>query len=114
MADLELKTIEQAARWDITIQQGSTWGRALDFGDTSIANVEFRGQIRRDHDDSEVLASFAFSKTGNVLSVSLTADDTEALPAERLVFDIEAYTTQDAFVARLFEGRANVTPEVTR
>jgi hypothetical protein len=111
---MELKTIEQAARWDITIQQGSTWGRALDFGAVSIANVEFRGQIRRNHEDHEILAMFAFAKTGNVLGVSLTAAETEALPAERLVYDIEAFTTLDAFVARLFEGRATVTPEVTR
>jgi hypothetical protein len=114
MADLELKTVAQAARWDVTVQQGSTWGRALNFGDASIANVEFRGQIRRDHDDSAALASFTFSKSGNVLSVSLTAAQTTALPAERLVYDIEAYTALDAFVARLFEGRVTVTPEVTR
>jgi hypothetical protein len=111
---MELNAIEKAAGWDITIQQGSTWGRALDFGATSIANVEFRGQIRRDHDDSEVLASFTFSKSGSVLSVSLTAAETAALPAERLVYDIEAFTALDAFVARLFEGRVTVTPEVTR
>ncbi|WP_019558480.1 hypothetical protein [Thioalkalivibrio sp. ALE12] len=108
-------TIRRAARWNIEIQQGSTWARTLNFGETPIDSLEFRGQIRRTHDDPEVLAEFSFENLGdNRLAVSLDPASTEAIPAGRHVFDIEAYTTEDEFVARLLEGRADVSPEVTR
>lgn len=112
---MELKTIEKAARWDLFVQQGSTWGRVLNFHGTPIDNVEFRGQIRRSHADPTVLATLAFTKLAdNRLHIYLTAAETAALPAERMVHDIEVHTLADAWVARLFEGRVTVTPEVTR
>jgi len=110
-----MQVIKTAGRWDITIQQGSTFSRVLRFGNLDLQDFEFRGQLRREHEDPDVLASFSFEKLGdNRVSLSLTAAETEGLPAERLVHDIEIYTAGDQYVARILEGTVNVTPEVTR
>jgi hypothetical protein len=113
MADLTAVT--KAAKLDIEIQQGSTFERVLDFGATPLWAFGWRGQIRRAHGDSAVLASFAFEVLPeNRLKVELTPTQTAALPSGRLVHDIEAFTENDAWVQRIIEGRVRVTPEVTR
>jgi hypothetical protein len=111
---MELRSIQQAARWDTLIQQGSTFSRTLLF-EVDISNVTFRGQLRRSHGDDVELASFTcVPLNAETLLVFLTPAETSALPAERLVFDIEAFTPGDAAVARILEGVLRVTPEVTR
>lgn len=107
--------VERAVRWDIVIQQGSTFERTLEFIDVDLSAFQFRGQIRRSHDDAEILGTFDFLKTGpSELQISMPAIATEALPAEPLVHDVEAFIDETGFVARVLEGKADVTPEVTR
>lgn len=111
---MALENIRQAARWDLLLQQGSSFRRTLSF-DTDVSAVQFRGQIRRSHQDSTVLAEFLFEVINSTqLSISLTAAQTAALPAERLVHDIEAFAAGEVFVSRIIEGKIKVTPEVTR
>lgn len=110
-----LEAIRRAARWDIYVQQGSSWERTLGFGDLDISALAWRGQIRRTHDSEGVLAAFRFELLDiNTLAVRLTPADTRVVPDGTWVFDIEAHTVGDAFVKRMFEGQAVVTPEVTR
>lgn len=108
--------IDRAARWDIHIQQGSTFLRTLDFGeDVDLSSFSFRGQIRRAHADPAVLGELAVTALSErLVEVRLTPEQSAALPAGRLVYDIEMHTADDAWVARILEGSANVTPEVTR
>lgn len=109
------KPLERAHRWDVLIQQGSTFERTMDFVGLDLTLLQFRGQIRRSHSDSEVLAAYSFVVSlPETLTVFLDAEQTEMLPAEKLVHDIEAYIPQTGFVARVLEGRVTVTPEVTR
>jgi hypothetical protein len=115
---MSLESIEQAARWDFRIQQGSSWVRTMVFS-VDISGMSFRGQIRRSHEDATVLATLAFTKLdAHTVSVHLTPAVTTALPAtedgEYWVHDIEAHTALDEFVMRVLEGRVTVTPEVTR
>ncbi|MFO8008709.1 MAG: hypothetical protein R6V05_13340 [Candidatus Brocadiia bacterium] len=112
---MELNSIQEAVRWDVTIQQGSTFVRTMDLVGLDLTGLEFRGQIRREHEDTEVLADYTFEVTGtNTLTVSLTDEETEELPAERLVHDIELVRISPPFVARILEGTVRVTPEVTK
>jgi hypothetical protein len=110
------KPIKQAQRWDIVIQQGSTFERSMTFvGMTFDSILGFRGQIRATHESTDVLAEFACTTEGdNILHLRIEAGVTATLPPGRLVHDIEAYLPQDVFVARVLEGRVTVTPEVTR
>jgi hypothetical protein len=110
-----LTAITKAARWDIEIQQGSTFTATLDFGDTPISAFGWRGQVRRTHQDADVLASYTFEVLPeNQLKVSLAPTPSSQLPDGNLVHDIEAFTENDAWVMRVFEGRVRVSPEVTR
>lgn len=111
---MSLQNVKQAARWDILIQQGSTFLRVLEF-DVDISDAHFRGQIRRSHADPAVLGEFTFEPISEFsVALRMTAEETEALPAERLVHDIEVFTQDDIYVARILEGAVRVTPEVTR
>ena len=112
---MELNTIQQALRWDVVIQQGSTFVRTMDLLDLDLTGLTFRGQIRHEHEDDEILAEYEFEvELPNTLTVKLTEAQTQALPAERLVHDIEMVRDDPPFVARILEGRVIVTPEVTR
>jgi hypothetical protein len=126
--------IDKAVRWDLHVQQGSTFERTLEFVGAEFYDIQFRGQIRRSHADTTVLATFACQPAGfNRLRIALTAQQTEALPRGTWVYDIEAYVEYEdtayydyeldetvvfpasaPFVARVLEGRVRVTPEVTR
>lgn len=104
----------EAARWDLFIQQGSTWARTLVFSEP-IDFLQFRGQIRRFHEDPDVLVSFSFEIVDEkTVAVSLTAAQTAALPPYEFVYDMELFTEGDALVTRFVEGAVRVSPEVTR
>jgi len=112
---MDVNSIGRALRWDVTIQQGSTFVRTMDLLELDLTDLTFRGQVRREHEDSEILAEYAFEvELPNTLTVKLTEAQTAALPAERLVHDIELVRSDPPFVARILEGRVKVTPEVTR
>jgi hypothetical protein len=117
---MSLLTVRNPTKMPITIHQGSSYMNDLKFDDIDLSLFMFRGQIRSEHASSEVLASFSFAvipdEEGDphVLHVYLTPAQTSAVPPGRVVYDIEAYTENDAFVQRLFEGPVKVTPEVTR
>ena len=109
--------IERAQRWDIYIQQGSTFERSMEFVGADISLFSFRGDVRASHASPDVLASFDFVvEVPNKLHVKLDAAVTAGLPAgaKPLVYDIEAYLPDDAYVARVLEGRVRVSPEATR
>lgn len=102
------------ARWDVVMSQGSSWEAVLDFEDTPLAGIQFRGYLARRHRCGVALTAYAFDRLtgGNRVRVSLTAEQTAALPHGLLVHDIEAYTDQ-GWVLRFLEGTVTVTPEVT-
>ena len=107
--------IERAQRWDVLIQQGSTFERTLEAVGVDLTGMALRGQIRRSHGDPQILAAYTITLTPpRTFKVELAATVSATLPAGRLVHDIEAYVQATGFVARLLEGRAIVTPEVTR
>ena len=109
--------IERAERWDVLIQQGSTFKRSLEFEGLDLSLFSLRGQIRRAHAAPTALAEYEFELEGtNVLHISLPDSVTEALPEGRLVHDVEIYVDEPGhqFVARVLEGNVTVTPEVTR
>lgn len=112
---MSLQTITCAARLDYTLQQGSTFIRVPVFEGVDLTTASFRGQVRRTHCSSTVLATLAVTAaSATELRIELTPLQTTALPVAELVYDIEAYTADDAWVQRILEGTLTVTPEVTR
>lgn len=106
--------ITKAGKWNASIQQGSTFTRNLRVEGIDLSEYEFRGQIRKTY-GSPILASFSFALTSNTsVEVSLSATQTAAIPSGEFIHDIEIFSEEDGFVARLLEGKVKVSPEVTK
>ena len=105
---------------DLQINQGATFKRVITIANTdgtplNISGNTFRGQIRRRASSEDILATFTCTITdpsGGKLSIDLTDAQTSAIPAGDWVYDIEWVNGAD--VARLLEGQAITTAEVTR
>jgi len=112
--------ITEAGKWDILLQQGSSFTRTINFGEFDVSDYEFRGMIRREYADRRPLGTWVCEVTGNnEVTVSLDHEASAALPAETLVHDIEMFYRESAnseieFVARMLQGKVRVTPEVTK
>ena len=122
-----------AGNFDLEIEQGATYYRILVIKDKNhnpqdISGCVFRGQIRRDADDTKVLAEFSFNilnqtEHKGMVEMLLTEAQTRALPAARqnrarkrvrqLCYDIEFVDISGA-VNRVIEGVVFLSPEVTR
>lgn len=109
-----------SAKHDITIKQGASFvlqGQlvtAVTSEPRDISGFNIRGQIRPTYS-----SSLNYAMTGSITTasagrweMSMTAPTTAAIPYGCYVYDIELYS--DTTVDRIIEGRATVSPEVTR
>ena len=109
-----------SGRLNLTIEQGSTFSRVVTITNSegnpvNITSSTFSGQIRKRYGSTDVEATFTCIVTDGAngkLSVQLTAEQTAACSTGDLVYDIEWYNSNNT--ARLLEGTATITPEVTR
>lgn len=111
-----------SGKLDIVIQQGADFSRVISIKDADdvavdIRNDSFAGQIRKKHtsDTSSVAFSTGYipgTDADNQIRITLTNTQTAALSAGEYVYDVE--WTRSGKVIRLIEGKAIVTPEVTR
>ena len=111
-----------AARRDIAIYQGDTYGHILTVTDdatppvaTDVSARTFAAQLRRYPQDSTVAAQFAVDMSNastGVVGLSLTAVQTAALTGGVYSWDVHMITGSS--VLTLFAGEAVVTAEVTR
>ncbi len=114
-----------AAKYNLKIEQGTTFVRTLTFKQSDIAmnltGKTYAGKIRESYDSAIVLATFSFDLTdlaAGTLVVSLTAGETSSLPstldATPLVYDIEETDVDGITVKRILKGSVSVSPEVTK
>jgi hypothetical protein len=111
-----------AARRDIDIYQGDTYGHVLTVADdatppnpTDVSARTFAAQLRRYPLDSTVAAQFAVDMTGassGVVEFSLPAVTTAALVPGKYSWDVHMVTGSS--VLTLVAGECVVTAEVTR
>lgn len=108
--------------FNIQIDQGSTYSQNLTLTDSSLVPInlsgyDVRGQIRRRYSSTTGLENFTasvISEPSGIISISLTDDQTAALPVSMLGYDIEIYTSGDATVERILNGKVEIFPEYTR
>lgn len=98
-------------------QQGATFAREITLRDENNAIIDLTGftgrmQVRVSPSATEIAATVTVSIASNVITMSLTALQTEALPAWNYYYDLEL--VNGSSIERLLEGRFEVTPEVTR
>lgn len=124
-----------AGQYDITAEQGSTYGLNMNYKDDAdnpitLAGYNARMQIRRSHTASTILLSGDAHINDASLSITMTVEDAgAALPTGNIKVDISAATLSGIAagnhvydielvsgdsVTRLLEGRFIITPEVTR
>ncbi len=118
-----------AGRYDITIEQGATFSLPLSLKNSdntafNLTGYTGRGQIRKYHRSTTIVASFtvtiSVTPTDGTLTVTMTAAETAALACgetiiedkSKYVYDIEIVA--GAVVKRILDGYAYVSPEVTR
>lgn len=115
---------------DLRIEQGATWTRVFTFVDGNddpidVTGWTFRGQVRKSFNSTTALADFSFSASDadNKKVFTITDTETAGIPVNPptgnarnssfYLYDIEA-VKDDGTVERLFQGKAEVSPEVTR
>jgi hypothetical protein len=109
-------------RHDIVVQQNATYSQRYEYYDpTNTTPINLTGytataQLRATHDAATVLLTFTCTITPltGLVVVSATAIQTAALVApSEAVWDI-LLTAPGGAVERFIEGRAEITPGVTR
>lgn len=112
-----------AAKYDLEIDQGSSFSIALtvsdDNGPKNLSTFFPRGQLRKTVDSTDAI-SFTFDTTqmaSGIIIMQLTHSATEAMEPGFYVYDLEIYTGSDddeTSVTRLMQGKATVSAEVTK
>lgn len=111
-----------ATKYNIQIDQGSTFSHNFVLKDASNAIIDIsgyssRGQIRAEYDDAAAdinLTTLITDGPGGTVNISLTASQTKDLTAQRYVYDVELINTSDGSVTRVVQGNVTIYPEATK
>jgi len=110
-----------AAVLNHVIDQGSTFSKEFAIKDpitlhyVSLANYNFRGQLRSTISDDVEAVALTFVKTvDDTVIMSLTAAQTDLLVMPKYVYDIEMFSASDVIVTKVLKGLFQVVPQVTR
>jgi hypothetical protein len=114
---------------DITIEKGARFVMDATYTSNGTTPIDLtgysgRGQVKASALDATPIASFVVTiptPANGVVRCVIEADDTELIPTTgtnyakltQYYYDIELYTTADADVIRLLNGKASVSPNIT-
>lgn len=116
-----------AGAWSFVVEQGATFGASLTWRDAAgelvpLAGLAARMQLRTRPSAPDVVLELSTANgrlaltDPGVIRIALAAEDTAALPAIGLTYDLELVdpTTTPETVTRLLAGSVAVVAEVTR
>ena len=110
-----------AANHDIVIDQGATFVMDVTIKEDGVAkslvNYSARAQMRSTKTASSVAGSFTCTiptPSNGTVKMELSPATSAAMSAGSYFYDLEIYTSGDAIVKRIIEGRVTLTQEVTR
>jgi len=105
---------------NLTVDQGSTFNVEVEVTDVNgnvltLTGYSVAGQMRKHYDSTAFTAFTGTVSNANLglITISLTASQTNALAAGRYVYDVEI-TSGAGVITRVLEGQLEVTPGVTR
>jgi hypothetical protein len=110
-----------AAVANLSIDQGATFTSDITVKDINgnvfdltgyTANAKMAKGYSSTRTRTVISTTFATDRTTGVLTISLTANQTATLDAERYVYDVEI-TSSSGSVTRVLEGIITVRPEVS-
>jgi hypothetical protein len=107
--------------YDISLTQGEDYGLTATLKNSDGTNMVLsgyyvRGKAKYYYGDTGVIVDLApqvYSEISGIITLSLTPAQTSTLPIGLLVYDIEKYTSGDASVTKVLNGKITVHPEVT-
>jgi hypothetical protein len=109
-----------ATKANLIIDQGSTYSTDIylvDDNDDSLLVNDYTvaSQMRKTYTSLNAI-SFSTSTNASIgtITLSLTANQSGAIPAGRYVYDVELTDIYTGTVSRVVEGIVTVTPQVTR
>jgi hypothetical protein len=108
-----------AIKGNIIVDQGSSFQTSINVTDDDenpidLTNYTAVAQMRKHYTSSNAVSfTTTISPALGVVTLALTANATNAIPAGRYVYDCEL-TDNNGTVTRLVEGIVTVTPGVTR
>jgi hypothetical protein len=110
-----------AARKDIVIEQGATFGLQLTLRlnattPLTLTNYLIRAQLREDYSETSTPINFTITQRNDAQGsfiLSLTATTTGGMKPVKYVYDVEI-ESPGGEVTRVMKGTAAVDPEVTR
>ena len=112
-----------AARANLQIDQGATFSTDVTVSDTDGTAFNLTGYTAAakmalgyssTRTRTSLTASIASDPTTGIITLSLTADQTDSLEAPaRYVYDVEITKTSDSTVTRVIDGIITVNPSVT-
>lgn len=106
-----------ATKANLVIDQGSTFSTDLSLKDENgdplvLDGYTANSQMRKWYTSSNATATFSTGIDNGVITLSLSANQTNSLTAGRYVYDVEI--SDGTSVSRVLEGIVTVTPQVTR
>ena len=113
MAAIANLRIDQGASFSSDVTVTDTNGDAFNLTGYTAAAKMAKGYAST-RTRTSITTSIASDPTTGVITLSLTADQTNALDAPaRYVYDIEILRTSDSTVTRVIEGIITISPSVT-
>lgn len=110
-----------AATYNFNLDQGANFVLDLvmkeDGSVKDLTGYSARSQLRKTKDATDPTASFSCdipNPTDGTIKMEMSNSTTGAIPAGAYFYDLEIYTSGDAFVLRLIQGQVTVTREITR
>jgi hypothetical protein len=106
-----------ATKANLVIDQGSTFSTDLALKDENgdplvLSGYNANSQMRKWYTSSNATATFTTAIDNGVITLSLSANQTNSLTAGRYVYDVEI--SDGSSISRVVEGIITVTPQVTR
>lgn len=107
-----------AQKVNLVIDQGSDFFAKFELSDDYdepllVNDYTARGQLRPHHNSNSYYTFSCTLNTGELI-ISMTAEQTASVEAQRYVYDVELVDTVANSVTRIVEGFVTVTPEVTK
>ena len=106
---------------NLLIDQGTTFTVDITINESgsakNLTGYSSRAQMRSTKTATSVAGSFTCTiptPTNGVVKMELDPSTSSAMTAGQYFYDLEIYTSGDAIVKRIIEGKVNLTQEVTR
>jgi hypothetical protein len=110
-----------AATYNFNLDQGSDFALDMVMKEDGVVKdltgYSARAQMRRTRDAAEVTATFTCSiptPAAGTIKMEMSNSTSGAIAAGAYFYDLEIYTSSDAYVLRLLQGQVTVTREITR